>query len=367
MKHHIFSPLNQGKLNLKNRLTVAPMTRNSAEESGEPNDLMTGYYENFAAGGFGMIISEGTYTDDHFSRCNPNQPGIVAENHIKAWKQITDRVKKYDSLFICQLMHAGALSEMLGETVSASQFQPQGERNTGSGGITGPYPVPSEMSHEDIEKAVKGFIQSAKNARDAGFDGIEIHAANGYLWDQFLTGYSNVRKDNYGGPMANRFRPIAAIIAGIRKKTGDDFIVGLRLSESKVNYLSYRFPGGPQTAVEILNEAAKTQLDYVHIAAEGGNWARECLYEDGSSFSGIARQVTGRPVIANGGMHDLQKAEQILASGHGDIVSLGRAALADPYWPKKTFAGEIPLAFHKSMIQPYLTIEHANSVISSIK
>jgi 2,4-dienoyl-CoA reductase-like NADH-dependent reductase (Old Yellow Enzyme family) len=365
MKHHIFSPLNQGKLNLKNRLAVAPMTRNSAETSGEPNELMAVYYENFAIGGFGMIISEGTYTDDHFSRCNPNQPGIVNTHHIKAWKQITDRVKKHDSLFICQLMHAGALSEMLDETVSASAFQPRGERNIGSGGAPGPYPVPSEMRPEDIEKAVEGFVQSAQNARDAGFDGIEIHAANGYLWDQFLTGYSNLRKDNYGGHMTNRFRPIAAIVDGIRKTIGDDFIVGLRLSESKVNYLSYRLPDGPQTATEILNEAAKTRLDYVHIAAEGGNWARECLYEDGSSFSGVARQITGLPVIANGGMHDLQKAEQILTSGHGDILSLGRAALADPNWPNTTLHGEIPLAFHKSMIQPYLTIRHSNSVICS--
>lgn len=363
MKHQIFSSLNKGKLNLKNRLAVAPMTRNSAEISGEPNELMAAYYENFATGGFGMVISEGTYTDEHFSRCNPNQPGIANETQVRAWKKITDRVKKHGTIFICQLMHAGSLSEMLEQTISSSPFQPQGERNTGSGGKPGPYPVPLEMSYEDLEKTTEGFVLAAQHAKEAGFDGVEIHAANGYLLDQFLTGYSNFRTDGYGGHMANRFRLIAAIIDGIHKSAGDDFIIGLRLSESKVNNLPYRLPDGPQTATAILSEAAKTQLDYIHIAAEGGNWARECLYEDGSSFSGIARQITGLPVIANGGMHDLEKAEQILTSGHGDIVSLGRAALADPSWPNKTLAGEAPLAFHKSMIQPYLTIEHANSII----
>jgi len=366
MKHQIFSSLNQGKLNLENRLAVAPMTRNSAETSGEPNDLMATYYENFAIGGFGMVISEGTYTDDHFSRCNPNQPGIVNKGQVSAWKKITYRVKKHGALFICQLMHAGSLSEMLEQTISASPFQPQGERNTGSGGKPGPYPVPLEMSNEDLEKTTEGFVLAAQHAKEAGFDGVEIHAANGYLLDQFLTGYSNFRTDNYGGRMANRFRLIAAIIDGIRERTGADFIIGLRLSESKVNNLPYRLPGGPQTATEILEEAAKTQLDYIHIAAEGGNWARECLYEDGSSFSGIARQITGLPVIANGGMHDLHKAEQLLSEGHGDILALGRAALADPSWPNKILAGEKPLAFHKSMIQPYLTIRHSNSVISSL-
>jgi 2,4-dienoyl-CoA reductase-like NADH-dependent reductase (Old Yellow Enzyme family) len=290
----------------------------------------------------------------------------VDKEQVNGWKSVVNRAKQHDVKIIAQLMHAGALREFGDHSLAPSPIRPVGERIPGSGSDGGPYPFPKEMSTEDIETAVAGYVLSAVHARQAGFDGIEIHAANGYLPDQFLTPYSNQRTDEYGGKPINRFRFIAEIAHGIRQMVQGDFIVGLRLSEGKVNNLSYRFPDGPKTAIDILNEVAKLGLSYVHIAAEGGGWERECLYADGRSFSGLAKEITGKPVIANGGLDDLEKSKFIIEQFHGDLISIGKAAIADPSWPSKIEKGEKPFPFHRSMIKPYHTLEHTKKAIEAL-
>jgi 2,4-dienoyl-CoA reductase-like NADH-dependent reductase (Old Yellow Enzyme family) len=365
--HPIFDSLRLSGQSLKNRLVVAPMTRTSATEAGVPTADMAAYYEAFARGGFAAIITEGTYTDTVASQANPGQPGLVNQAQLRSWKPIVQRVKQHGALFIAQLMHGGALSQYHTRTLAPSAIQPLGKKMPEAGGGDGPFPFPQEITLSDLRMIRQGFVNAALLAKEAGFDGIELHAANGYLLDQFLTEYTNQRQDQYGGTVENRFRLIGELIAEIRQGVGENFLIGLRLSEGKVNHLSYRFPEGSAMAKAILGEVARTKIDYVHIAAEGGKWARECLYPDGSSYSGLARQITGLPVIANGGLHDLNVSRQLLQEGHADLVALGRAALADPNWPTRIRSGEQPLAFHLTMIKPSVTIQHAQEVIAALR
>ncbi|ASZ12761.1 NADH:flavin oxidoreductase [Chitinophaga pendula] len=324
------------QLTLKNRLAVAPMSRISADAAGVPGAAMLAYYQGYAAGGFGLVISEGIYTDDHFSQAYPQQPGLVNEEQVAGWQVITKAVHVEGAFIMAQLMHAGGLSQYHAVPKAPSALQPLGERLKGYGGA-GPYSVSRAMTQADIDQAVAGYAQAARYAVAAGFDGVEIHAANGYLPDQFLTAYTNEREDGYGGDVAGRFRFTAEVLAAVRAVVPAGFVVGLRLSEGKVNHLDYRWPDGAATAQAVLTAVKASAPTYVHIAAEGGNWVAETHYPDGSSYSGLAKAMLGVPVIANGGLHDMTISRRVLEEGHADLVAIGRAALKDPSWPRLQF------------------------------
>jgi 2,4-dienoyl-CoA reductase-like NADH-dependent reductase (Old Yellow Enzyme family) len=357
-RHPGFIPYQLKHHQLRNRFVVAPMSRVSASEKGVPTENMKRYYSSFAEGGFSMIISEGLYTDLRYSKAYPKQPGIVTPPQLEKWAELTSAIKERPVVLIAQLMHAGSISQCLPVTKAPSSVLPLGEKMKEYGGGEGAFPVPEEMTAADIYNVIEGFVLAAQNAVATGFHGVEIHAANGYLLDQFLTSYTNQRTDEWGGDVSRRFKIIHQIITGIKQSVPQHFIVGLRLSEGKVNNLYYRWPEGKAMAKAILNEVNNVKPDYVHIAAESGNWQRDCTYEDGSSYSGLARQITGLPVIANGGLHQLDISEKILTNGDADLLALGSAALADPFWPNKVVAGIEADRFARDLIKPLATIEH---------
>lgn len=356
-----------GGRKLKNRLVVAPLTRKSATLEGVHTQEMADYYGAFAKGGFGMIISEGTYTDDLFSQSDVGQPGITNEAQMLGWQNVAQNVHRYDAVFINQLMHAGALGQLREENIAPSAVQPIGERSPEPGGATGPYPMPKAMEYSDFETVRQGYVQAAILSRKAGFDGIEIHAANGYLFDQFVTEHTNLRTDRYGGHVRNRLRFLMEVYRAVRDALPPDFIVGIRLSESKVNDLKYRWPGGSQTATEIFSVLSEIQPDYFHIASEGGSWKRESLYADGLSSTGIAKKLTKVPIIANGGLHDIELAESLIASDQADLISIGRAAIANPDWPDRILKGQATIPFFKELIKPSLTLGHAQRVLTQYR
>jgi 2,4-dienoyl-CoA reductase-like NADH-dependent reductase (Old Yellow Enzyme family) len=199
-------------------------------------------------------------------------------------------------------------------------------------------------------------------AKSAGFDGVEIHAANGYLFDQFITPHTNLRTDGYGGTVENRLRFLKEVFWAIKNVVPKDFIIGIRLSESKVNDLTYRWRGGSQMANAIFKNLQDVKPGYFHLAAEGGNWARECMYDDGTSSNSIAKQITGVPIIANGGLHQLEIANELLNNNHADLVAIGRAAIANPDWPNLIKQRKEPIPFIKDLIKPSLTLTHTKSV-----
>ena len=199
----LFTPIVINGHSFKNRLSVAPMTRVSATQDGRATEAMTRYYERFARGGFGTVITEGIYIDQAFSQGYVHQPGMTDEAQANAWRPVVHGVKAHGALAIAQMMHAGAISQgnrFRDTTVGPSPVQPKGEQMTFYHG-KGAYALPDAMTEAQIADAINGFAESAGRAiKVAGFDAIEIHGANGYLLDQFLTDYANTRANPWGGP-----------------------------------------------------------------------------------------------------------------------------------------------------------------------
>ena len=197
----IFAPIVINGHTVKNRLSVAPMTRITATQDGRATETMTRYYERFARGGFGTVITEGIYTDQAFSQGYVHQPGMTDEVQANAWKPVVSGIKAHGALAIAQIMHAGAISQgnrFRDTTVGPSAVQPKGEQMTFYHG-KGRYALPVAMTEAQIADAITGFAESAGRAIEvAGFDAIEIHGANGYLLDQFLTDYANNRVGSVG-------------------------------------------------------------------------------------------------------------------------------------------------------------------------
>lgn len=341
--HPVLSPITVGGLSLPNRAAVAPMSRVSTAGDGLATDEMASYYAEFAAGGFGLIITEGTYTDHAYSQAYPNQPAIVTTRQIEGWRAVTTAVRAAGSRILLQLMHAGALAQG-GQhrpgSIGPSLVAPKGTKMAAYGGGPGPFVMPVAATRADIAEILAGFAAAARNARAAGFDGVEVHGANGYLIDQFLTTYTNQRDDEYGGCAANRVRLAAEVLSAIRGAVGPGFPVGIRLSQTKVNDLDYRWPGGAAEAEIVFQAAvARAGADYVHLASEGRDWLETATLDTGVTITQLARDVTGLPVIANGGMHEPARAASLLSDGHADLVAIGRGALANPDWPKRVAQG----------------------------
>lgn len=359
----VLDPTPLGPLRLANRAVVAPMSRVSAGPGGVPTRQMADYYAEFAAGGFGLVITEGTYPDAIHGQGYQRQPGLVTDEQVAGWREVTDAVHAHGSPIIAQLMHAGALSQCRIETLAPSAVQPLGRKLSDYGG-GGPFPLPSTMTTAQIDDAVSGFVAAAGNARRAGFDGVEIHAANGYLLDQFITRYTNTRTDEYGGDSAGRIRLTARVLAAIRAVAAHDFVVGVRLSQTKVNDLRYRWSGRAEAAVYFA-AVAEAGADYLHIASEGRDWHDTAMLDADTSITGLARMVTALPVIANGGMHRHDLAEQLLCAGEADLVSLGGGALANPDWPTRLRDGREIAEFDHHVLSPSADLDSVRRAMAA--
>jgi 2,4-dienoyl-CoA reductase-like NADH-dependent reductase (Old Yellow Enzyme family) len=358
--HPALAPATLAGCALRNRMAVAPMTRTSARPDGTPTGEMADYYAEFADGGFGLVISEGTYPDTAASQGYLNQPGLATAEHVAGWRPVVERVHAVGALMIAQLMHAGALSQgnRYGRrTVAPSPVVPRGQMMPEYGG-SGPWPVPDELSLAEIDDVVTGFVAAAGRAADAGFDGVEVHAANGYLLDQFLTDYTNRRTDAYGGPVEGRIRLTARVVAAIRA-AHPGLLVGVRLSQTKVNDFGYRWPGGRRDGEVIFAALAEAGAGYLHIASEGRDWLSTARFDDGDTITALARRTTGLPVIANGGMHEPRQAAHVLDGGHADLLSIGHGALANPDLPQRLAAGIALRSFHRAMLTPVVTLANA--------
>ncbi|MEU5282159.1 NADH:flavin oxidoreductase [Streptomyces asoensis] len=359
--HAALQPFRLASTTLPNRLIVSPMTRVSAETDGTPTRDMCDYYARYAAGGFGLVITEGVYTDEHYSQGYFNQPGITNDRHRKAWQQVNEAVRRAGAHTVMQLMHAGALSQgnrYTAKTIGPSAVKPL-RAKLEAYGSSGSWPVPDAMTADDIDHVVQGFTASALAAQEAGFLGVEVNSANGYLLDQFLTPYTNTRSDSFGGMVANRVRLTASIIAAIRQAIPDsDFWIGVRLSQSKVNDHEYRWPGGAQEAALIF--AGVSHASYIHIAG-GCGWVDNSLLETGETVTALARRVTRLPVIANGGLGHADLAGRIISDQHADLISLGRLALTNPDFPTKLRRGIHPTPFDPAIINPTATISNSKA------
>jgi len=354
----LFSKTNIGNLQLNNRMAVAPMTRVSAQEDGSVGPLMKEYYEGFAKGGFGMIITEGLYTDQLFSQGYFKQPGISTKYQANSWKPIIESVHNHGTAIVAQLMHAGALSQYNSfsqENGAPFAVQPKGQQMTFYYG-EGRYKQPKELTKADIKQVINGFVESALLAKSVGFDGIEIHGANGYLLDQFLTDYTNKRPDNYGGELINRLRIYREIAVEIRKAVGTDFIIGVRFSQKKVNDTEYTWPEQERAARQTFELMKQCNVDYIHTTEPQLDAP---AFRSSASLSSLAKKYSNLPVIANGGANEPTLVNKVLEDNTADIVSLGRIALANPNWPNKVRQSTSIEEFNFSLLSPIANLENA--------
>ena len=211
----LFGSTSIGDVELTNRIALAPMTRVSATADGMPTDRIGAYYRVFADGGFGLLITEGLYIDDQMSQGYLFQPGVANRAQAEAWRPVVETVHISGAKFFAQLMHAGSQSQgnpHSPTTWGPSAVRPKGEQ-LGMYRGSGPYRIPEAMTAEHIGQVRTAFVNAARFARDAGFDGVEIHGANGYLLDAFLTDYMNTRTDAYGAtsPTASGWRRRSAV------------------------------------------------------------------------------------------------------------------------------------------------------------
>lgn len=357
---HLFDQLEIGSLKLGNRLAVAPMTRVSATEKGRATPRMSDYYNSFAEGGFGLIITEGFYTDQAFSQGYQFQPGLAEAAQGDSWKPIVERVHASGSRIIAQLMHAGALSQsnrFRTDTRGPSAVRPAGEQMAFYRG-SGKYPLPKEMSLVEIDAAIAGFADAAARARDAGFDGVEIHGANGYLLDQFLTEGVNTRSDAYGGTVAGRLRITVEAARAVRAAVGPDFVVGVRSSQGKVNDFLHKWRGMGE-AIEIYRLLGQLPIDYIHTT-EFEAW--QPAFEDGPSLAALAKRHSGHPVLANGSLHHPVRAAELIDDHGADLVTLGRGALTHADWPQRVATNATIADFDRRILAPLADLENADRV-----
>lgn len=313
----LFSSIKAGALTWPNRILMAPLTRGRAEATGIPTAMMAEYYRLRANAG--LIIAEATAISQQGYGW-VNAPGIFIDAHEKGWKKVTDAVHQAGGHIYLQLWHMGRISHPDFQNgrlpVAPSAIAATGQATTPLG--KKPYVVPHPLTIEEIAAIVQDYIRAARRAISAGFDGVEIHSANGYLLDEFLRDGSNKRTDNYGGSLANRTRFLREVVEAVTATVGADK-AGVRLSPKNPNYgMSDSDPESTFTyAAEMLNEFS---LAYLHV--------REDLPGEGKRVSPSIRKVFKGVFVANGG-YDQKAGELAIENGEADAIAYGRPFIAN--------------------------------------
>lgn len=324
----LFSPIKIGNFTLRNRIFMAPMTRCRSVQDNIPNDMMAHYYAQRASAG--LIITEATQISTH-GIGYPNTPGIHNAEQVEGWKKVTKTVHEKGGRIFLQLWHVGRISHPTfhnGELPFApSAIKPAGSIYTPLG--MKEFVTPHMLSLDEIKMVVEQYVQGAKNAIEAGFDGVEIHGANGYLIDQFLRDGTNTRDDAYGGSVKNRARFLFEIVSGICDAIGADK-TGLRLSPSGTfNDIKDSNPQKHFTYIcEKLNDF---NLAYLHIidALEGDIRHGANVVE-----LSVLREAYKGVLVANGA-YTKERGMMAIHSGLADAVAFGALFLANPDLPER--------------------------------
>lgn len=319
----LFSPLKLGAIALKNRVVMAPLTRNRAGEGGVPQAINVTYYEQRATAG--LIITEATPISP-MAHGYPALPGIYTDAQIAGWKEVTDAVHAQGGKIIIQLWHVGRISHPSllpnqSQPVAPSAIKPAGQAFTYQG--LQDYVTPRALELDELPTIVQDYVHATRCAIAAGFDGVEVHAANGYLLDQFLRDGSNQREDAYGGSLENRARLLLEVVQAVVDTIGADK-VGVRISP--VNPFNDMKDSQPQQTFNYVAQALNQfDLAYLH-AVEGG------IHGGGESepfdFEAL-RKLFNNGYIANLG-YDKERGNAVVASGHADAVAFGVPFIANP-------------------------------------
>jgi len=318
----LFSPLKLGKVELPNRIFMAPMTRNRAPDN-IANAMMATYYKQRASGG--LLITEGSQVSEQ-AVGYPATPGIYSSEQVQGWRQVTDAVHEAGGHIYLQLWHCGRVShpDFHGgeEAVAPSAIRPAGDAFTFEG--LKPFETPRELSLPEIPDLIGDYRKGAANSIAAGFDGVEIHGANGYLLDQFLRDGSNRRSDGYGGTLENRARLMLEVTEAVCDEIGADR-VGIRLSP--LQPFNDMKDSDPETTFSYLVEQLnRFGLAYLHVTEMGS----ETPDTAGPAFDlGKLRAIWKGVYITNAG-YNAERGNAAIAEGKADAVAFGTTFLANP-------------------------------------
>ncbi|MCB1737602.1 MAG: alkene reductase [Gammaproteobacteria bacterium] len=324
MPFDLFTPLRVGALELPNRIVMAPLTRCRAGVERTPNALMAEYYTQRAEAG--LIISEATAVMPE-GNGYVNTPGIYNAAQIAGWRAVTDAVHAAGGRMVLQLWHVGRISHPALQPgrvlpVAPSAIRPAGQAYTYEGLFD--LVTPRALGIEELPGIVAAYRQATLNAREAGFDGVEVHGANGYLLDQFLRDGSNHRDDAYGGSTANRARLLLEVVDAVCA-AWEPGRVGVRLSP--LNSFNDMHDSDPGTLFgEVVQRLAPLGLAYLHMIE--GERDDPHARHDGVDFDAFRRVFAG-PYMANNG-YDRARAMTAVANGHADLVAFGTAFIANP-------------------------------------
>ncbi|MEP2715340.1 NADH:flavin oxidoreductase [Pseudophaeobacter sp.] len=359
----LFTPVTLGKLSLKNRIAMAPMTR-TYSPGNVPNEKVISYYRRRAEGGVGLIITEGTFVNHKAASGYPNVPAFFGEEALAGWRKVVDAVHEAGGKIAPQLWHVGAIRR--------PGVMPGGDTpgHSPSGMVVPGKVTGHAMTQADIDDVVAAFAQAAADAKEIGFDAIELHGAHGYLIDQFFWEGTNQREDGYGGDLAHRSRFALEIIRAVRAAVGPDFPIIFRYSQWKQQDYSARLCETPEALEAFLTPMVEAGVDIFHCSTRRF-WEPEFEGSD-LNLAGWTRKLTGKPSITvgsvglnadflpNDGTADFRGAEpasldrliERAERDEFDLVAVGRALIANPDWANQVASGQTEdlLAYEKKML-----------------
>jgi 2,4-dienoyl-CoA reductase-like NADH-dependent reductase (Old Yellow Enzyme family) len=328
----LFAPFSIKNVTLRNRIVMAPMTR-SKSPGGIPGEDVAAYYRRRAEGGVGLIITEGTYPPDPAAGFDPGVPRLYGQSALDGWRRVVDQVHAAGGHIFSQLWHVGS-------QVSSGPPPPEGAHPVGPSGE-------HAMTQREIDIAIEAYAQAARSAQELGFDGVEIHAAHGYLIDQFFWEKTNQRTDHYGGGLAARTRFAAEVIREVR----------LRFSQWKIGDFDAKLAATPAGLELFLRPLVDAGVDVLHCSTRRF-WDHEFEGSD-LNLAGWSRKITGKPTITVGSvtlgadvMTSFGSPDRVSVTGldpllerfergEFDLVAIGRALIANPEWPRKVQAGAL--------------------------
>lgn len=336
---NLFTPF-AGKINIQNKIVMAPMTRSRAIGN-IPNQLIAQYYTQRASAG--LIITEGTAPSPNglgYARI----PGIFSEEQIAGWKLTTDAVHAQGSKIFVQLMHTGRIGHSANLPAGAQLLAPSAVSAneamwTDTAGMQ-TTPTPKAMSIEEVEACIEEFAQAAANAIEAGFDGVELHGANGYLLEQFLNPGINQRTDDFGGSVENRIRFVVETTKAVVERIGADK-VGVRISPYNTFNAMPVYDETVETYERLVEELNALNIAYLHIV----DYAARAT-EEGQALLKTIRGSFNNALILNAG-YTKERATKALENQEADLISFGSSFIANPDLPYR-FANDIPLAIPDS-------------------
>ncbi len=346
----LLRPFEHKSLKLRNRVAMAPMTR-TFSPGYVPNDEVVGYYRRRAEGEVGLIITEGTFVGHKAANGYERVPAIYGDEAMAGWKKVVDAVHEAGGQIIPQLWHVGAVRKAgIGPDKDVPGYSPSGLFKPGKENG-------HAMTKEDIQDVIQAFADSAKAAKEVGFDGVEIHGAHGYLLDQFFWEGTNQRDDEYGGSIENRARIGVEIVKAVREAVGDDFAIVLRFSQWKQQDYDAKLAQNPEELERFLMPFVEAGVDVFH-ASTRRFWLPEFEGSD-LNLAGWTKKITGKPTISVGsvGLDDdflnspqgmggtanpagLDELERRMENEEFDMIAVGRALLQDPNWLVKMREGK---------------------------